>query len=610
MRKFLPVILMLSLLAILTTSASAVGKITVDPNAPGAKKASEETPETDSRLAQKVTYEAKRKPVREILSDLEAMTQVTFKAGVNQKDWQVRDRKMSIFVKDVPLSDLMNSIARVMKFKWERGGTEEARTYRLYMDRKSLLDAESQRLREEERIDKEMKDKREKMFADYDKADKLSPQEMEKLKGENPFLYVAAQSGLVGSLGKFFREAPSAIEALASGQEMTLSAGNLSPMAQQGLLQSITSLSQIQARISRGRGGELPDGLAANIGQVTVELNPHLEAMNSMPINGIMLGEMNMRYGDKHFVLPFINPESNLAKMIGKAMIKSEEEDRPIDDILKESQGGLISLMSDMKKDDSGEPVVEHPEDPALSEKVKLKPPTEKNRLSEIQAALAEASKYAIISDSYGGGQGFVNVTDQEKELKAILEEISNGYHYNWEKRGSVIEFRDRNWFKKRAAQIPDAWLDAWRETLKSTGTLDIADLVQIAALTMEQFNTNVMGDEDLMRNGMAGIIFGNRELLRAYGALTESQQSMLFSEGGLSLRSLSPSQWPQVEKLIKQRNVSYLQSEESDIKLSATRTQRDKQFEYSFTLSTTDALEPVKWSFTTPKYTEPPKKQ
>ena len=91
-------------------SAAAVGKITVDPNVPGAE-AAEDTPKPDTRVAEKITYQAKKKTVLAILTDLTELTGVTLKAGYNTKDWQVRDRKMNIFAKDIPLAQIMNSIA-------------------------------------------------------------------------------------------------------------------------------------------------------------------------------------------------------------------------------------------------------------------------------------------------------------------------------------------------------------------------------------------------------------------------------------------------------------------------------------------------------------------
>ena len=83
-------------LASASHSAAAVGKTTVDPNVPGAESA-DSAPKPDTRVAEKITYQARKKTVLAILTDLTEMTGVTLEAGYNNKDWQVRDRKMNIF---------------------------------------------------------------------------------------------------------------------------------------------------------------------------------------------------------------------------------------------------------------------------------------------------------------------------------------------------------------------------------------------------------------------------------------------------------------------------------------------------------------------------------
>jgi hypothetical protein len=132
------------LLIAFSVSALAVGKVTTDPNAPGAPVQKDtQNDGTDARLAKKLTYSTPMKTVSAILEDLTKSTGIIFRSGYNSKDWQVRDRKMTISVRDVPLSQLMNSMSRVMKFKWERSGAEGEWAYRLYMDRRTLLDAEA-----------------------------------------------------------------------------------------------------------------------------------------------------------------------------------------------------------------------------------------------------------------------------------------------------------------------------------------------------------------------------------------------------------------------------------------------------------------------------------
>ena len=105
---------------------------------------SEATASSDARLAQKVTYEARYVSVQRILEDLTALTGIRFYAGSNTYDWNVRSRKMNIFVKDVKVADLMNPIAHAMKFTWNCSASQGPPTYRLVVDGKFAVAADVQ----------------------------------------------------------------------------------------------------------------------------------------------------------------------------------------------------------------------------------------------------------------------------------------------------------------------------------------------------------------------------------------------------------------------------------------------------------------------------------
>ena len=392
-------LLFLSLIA-LAAPALAVGKVTTDPNAPGAPKP-EEVATTDTRLARKTTYSAMQKTVSSILEDLTKSTGIVFKAGRNNNDLQVRDRKIIIFATDVPLSELMNSISRVMKFKWEKSGNNGEWTYRLYMDRKTLLDAEAQRVREEEKVEAEQAKKRADGFAQYSKLGNLSDADKAKLKTDNPFMYAIATSGsgMGFSMGTFFREVPLAANAIMSGQRLDMNGSALSPAAQASLLRSMQDMKSLESRFGGGRGSNpLPDDLASNMDRVSIKLNKTLEMMRG---TGMLLGDMTVSYDGSETTIPFWDPNSAIAKFIGKAMIQSEEQNRPMDEIMKERQGEFMAaVIGEVKASIGGEPLNEHPDDPALKNKVTLKP--ESNQLPDVEKALAEASKLAVVSDSFG----------------------------------------------------------------------------------------------------------------------------------------------------------------------------------------------------------------
>ena len=97
----------------------------------------------DVRLSRLVTYSAARADASAIVADLSTKTGVTLRAGYNAGDWSVRESKLNVFAKAVPLRDLMNSVARVLKCKWGVGGKEDAPTYRLVADATVVLEGEA-----------------------------------------------------------------------------------------------------------------------------------------------------------------------------------------------------------------------------------------------------------------------------------------------------------------------------------------------------------------------------------------------------------------------------------------------------------------------------------
>lgn len=613
-------LLILSLIA-LGAPALAVGKVTTDPNAPGAPKL-EEVVTIDTRLARKTTYSATQKTVSAILEDLTNSTGIIFKAGRNNKDWQVRDRKMIIFATDVPLSQLMNSISRVMKFKWEKSGKAGEWTYRLYMDRKTLLDAEAQRVREEEKVEAEQAKKRADGFTQYAKLGNLSDADKAKLKSDNPFMYVIATSGsgMGNSMGSFFREVPMAADAIVSGQRLDMNGSSLSPAAQASLLRSMQDMKSLVARFGGGKtSSSLPDDLASNMDKVSIKLNRTLEMAKGMPGAGYLLGDMTVEYQGQQTIIPFIDPNSAMAKMIGKAMIQSEEENRPMNDVMNEHQSEFIATMTnEMKAAVGGEPLNEHPDDPALKDKITLKP--ESQKLADVEKALAEASKLAVVSDSFGGifGMPAGQVPTTQSELKDILDKIGDAFVYNWDKHAAVIELRDRNWFKKRAAQIPEEWLQRWRKELTGTGTLEIDSLAQIAQLTQEQLIANVASDEVLRTSSLLGTIFANRDLLRLYGSLTSDQRAALMSPSGMDLAMLSQDQFAQASNLIQTtvgpdllnsgKPIAIVCERKASDKPAADRTAADKIVGYTFSLMVDGENLGKKCQLSTPQYYPPAK--
>ena len=512
------------ILVVLQGFACAVGKATTDPNA---KVVSRVVAGADE--SQHVTYEAKRKTVVSILADLSRMTGVTLKAGYNDVDWQVRDRRMNVFVKDVPLSELMDSVARVMKFQWsKREDDKGAVSYRLYMDRKSVIGAESARLAEDERVRQRQTKAREKLLSALEKAAKMSGDELETLREESPYLYAASKDGY-GQQLTYLCRLPAVRQAFLAGEQWTGSV------------------------LDSAVGDESARHPSASTSQLLGRSTQALNSSDMSPVGGIvpsLIGSLRSTlYIDEHRSVTstdqFFDPDSEYAKLWGRAYTASDAKE-------KERLTGEMQQAWTTETRDLGEPLYQHQDDAELNAELTVRP--EGKQVADVLKALAESSGFGVVSDAfdrnYPGG-GFVG---GKMRMRAALDKLESDCRDNWERRGRMLEIHSRDWYRKRAAQIPEAQLETWRKAFATKGTLGLEELSQIAALTPEQLALNIDQDEVLEKAAVWESVAGTDDggLLRMYGALDRQQRASILSGGGLSLDLLSDSESAAVQRVIQ----------------------------------------------------------
>ncbi len=426
MRSFLIVALLLGL----SNCILAEGKLISDPNLTANKADVEQ--KNNQRLAQKVTYEAKRKAVVDILNDLSKLTGITFYAGYNNKDWQVRDRRMNIFAKDIPLADLMNSIARVMKFKWSISGEADKSTYRLYMDRKTLLDAECQRAREEQRFNEEQGKKRSDLISNMQKLSDLSPTEIEKLKMQNPYLYGLSVSGVADAITIFSREMSLDTQSMSPDSSIKLDAASLSPYSRKKLQLALQKATGCYLRLNSNPKYSQTD-LSNISNNVKLVLSSHFSLDEAAEVGNYLsfLGMAGIEINGEMISGSFLrDPSQLIAQVEGKALIRSLEgtdSDKAWDEELMAVGSDQIATDFERKVVASiGEEPVEHKIDPELNMKAKLPLYDDYMLLEDAQKLLADAFHISVVSDSFGGYWSPVglNKTD-EVELELYSSEVS-----------------------------------------------------------------------------------------------------------------------------------------------------------------------------------------
>ncbi|MBI2842547.1 MAG: hypothetical protein HYX78_04025 [Armatimonadetes bacterium] len=529
----------------------------------------------DVRLDQKVTYQAKGQPLYRVLDELTEKVKVNLDCGKNSNDWQVRDRKVTIFVKDMPLKDLQKALAELLHFTWARGtDDEENYTYRLFQDLKQRK--EEERLREQDaqaEVKREM-ERRRTAIREIEKLESLSPEEIEKLKSDSPYLYILAKEPIGKALVQMLRSMPDLRAALIEGREATISLGGAPPQtleAARGVVRGFDSMRQRIDPSSHSR-----DGLADNIADARIRVNHRIaEAHSTTAEHRAILGTVEINAsGGQSIDLPFMDQNSPVTNAFGKAMIGM------LDGMPKESVGPQMeqemksAILDQLQAENPVEPL---PDDPELEEKVKLdlKPVVEQ---PDVLEEIAKKSSLQILSDHFVHKP--LSVPNREDKLGSLLRMAASLYEKRITKTGSLVVFEDRKWFEKRAWEVQEDWLEHWRAAF-SKGTLGFEDLVDIACLTDEQINNTIQLDREL--RSVAATVRPNRHVLRFYATLSEGQQQSLISAEGLDSTLLTAEQWPHFDYLVSRLDEDKLRP---DTQLAMSLTGSEQERRYTFHLN------------------------
>lgn len=531
-----------SLVFLLFASAQScvAEKITVDPNA--GPPLVEQSSDTDQRLAQKVTCEHWHTPVKIILEDLTKKTGVVLHSGYTKQDWQVRDRRMNVFVKDVPLSNLMNSIARVMKFKWSKNSDVNPPTYRLIADRKLIGDLQAKSSKLEVALKQEALRRRTKLVDTFDKLAGALPEEIEELKSRNAYLYKCAETGFAHLASRIFAEIPEAKYAFIAGKNVCPPMSLLSPETQE-LAGEVIARHWPYKITSR----KLPPDYKTRTGEGTLRLQSSTNRLEEF--GRIYCGSGDLEAGW------FENPDSRSVQLSYRgSLVYKEQGDSGYGTLCQEQAQEESSATMESKRElDSYrvvDPLVEHPDEPDLHKKVDLEKQWKKLDPDEMSGrgqggwlrirrgefkAIARASGFGVVSDSFAWADsiGVFDRTSTDKELGEVLDSFAQFHLCNWEKHGRILEFRSRGWFYRRSSQIPDEWLECWRGLIKRTGTLPLDEYAHVLTLEHDQIVENLWYDKVLapVAEFAAGSV-DNQGLMRFYLRLDSNQKRMLFGDG------------------------------------------------------------------------------
>lgn len=515
-------------------------------------------------LDTKITYEARRKTISAVLEDLSSMSGVQLRAGLNKKDWQVRDRKVYIFAKEQPLSALMASISHVLKFKWRKSESEQGVIYRLYQNRNEMNALMMKQAEEDERIREKQKELREAVLDKLHAVSEYSEADLEQLKEEDPYLYFLNETGVAKSLDQFLTSSPEARDAFINGQGLSISSSDLSGESKDALVQVVRDLWS-EASVTANRDSfyskpvlpddmlpQLLDNIAININSDSdtqakyrgrVEPDTSTLGLVTFLLPGNHLDPNVNRTG---LAVELYRPDSIKAKFLGNCGIAAlEHPGTPFiklqEDIL--AANGIPTpeeIQKDRGLDEMGDPIDKKEPDPALDVTVDIPKDAKKPLTYEtVNAIIAGTTSFAIVCDSFGK-PAKCRFSSGKTTVNKILENAQLDLNSNWWHVGNVIELRDRMWLKKRSLQIPEEWLDRWRADLKDSDGLSLETVAEICTLSQPQYDANIACDETL--NSSSAIrqnYIANKDILGFYARLDPRSKKQLTRSEGLDINQL-----------------------------------------------------------------------
>ncbi len=602
-------------------------KITVDPNAPGAATPKEIAVAADSRLSQKITYHVQRRAVRDILQDLSDMTGVKLIAGASKNDWPVRDRKMNIFVRETKLSDLMNSVARVMKFKWTSSEDLKPPVYRLIVDRKDAIAADMRKQQAEEKSENYWRARRQEWVDIIMRDGTMTPSQVEATRETDPVFYRYARGGHIRALHALFTEVPEAKNRFAEGRNFRISTDKLSEDTHQLIYQAANEFKKF---MQRGRwpiigfADEMKPEQEFDVAYIRLDVGSFTPNWRWGLMSHKSTGYFHVSRGSwDPEIVDLKDKNSELAKALCERenIIIDTDERGPADDLFNTR---VPKMRAEFTKEEEelypSEPLEDQSDTPELSEVVRLKMPDREAEegvraycrdVADFQGALADATGMGIVSDSWISVRGD-RPENQEATLRDLLVKFSKSFNYNWRQSGELLEFRHRKRWKNRLTQIPDGWVDEWRSNTRKNGVLSLEDLASISTLNYYQAEESLKADEVLglgsLYDQVLSILDGNLNLqwLRLYNSLTPSLRTLLTERNGVNGFMLTQDQWK-----LGQVMFDRIGSSRGDALFRLERVPHEKELIYRFReIDTESGEEDRTWEITLPRYTPPPEKQ
>jgi hypothetical protein len=478
----------------------------------------------DPRLAREVTCALKATALSDLCDQLRTQTGIQLTAGRS-----VADEKVTVFVKDMPVRELMRQLSRAFGYTWLRSGQatadrrqptapnaerptpNAAYRYELAQDLKSQLLEEELRNQDLHAamlaLDQQM--------AAYQPYLNLSMDElkMRLARGAPP------RSGGPGSeknllqklrynwgvVKAYHRLAPAQHLALLNGEQLEFSSDapdplrRLPPEWRQGLLESsFMTLFNLPPAIAGSLTGKYPP-------ETPVAQLPGAMPTVSLRVDRSELGQLALMVGSGLYFDSDPTARTGMGLAEPLAVGRNPSATKPDN----------ASANHERRKEPFFQRTVSFRPAPSCPRFApKAKPPSEEKRSSfaplnslgqfgpepphvstaDVWEAVHRATGLNILADSHSRFYPVPPVTVERRPLFEGLCQVADALGVRWKKEGDFLVCRSASFFWDKLKEVPNRYLARWRENKVKQRGLPLEDLLEMAALSEQQLNSATVG--------------------------------------------------------------------------------------------------------------------
>jgi len=544
----------------------------------------------DKRLDKKVTLAVNHVKLEEVAKNLSEQSGITIKAGAGTRDWKVREQKVSIHGRDVPLSKALDQVTKLLGYCLSREGKEGEWTYIIWQDKKGRdLEAEMLNAQREEAAQRVAKSRQGTIDVAKD-ALKMSPEDALKQRDKNPVLaYMGGTKtgrGFAGFLSYFQANFPTEYDLMLRGKRVYVPLTGLPPNMQQAMNDILSGGMADAIKKAIDLEKKNPNDVVPDLTPYQFVFQPASEEsgpdVESLGFGGVAfltgLGPdgkpFNTQYGGgiPMSVCALTDPDSALGKMISDGLI-SVEQGMSLNDMNKSIQERANNNPEFLAEALAHESPTEKdpPTDPELTREVEIKDVlngagaksfigSDGDKLQgKMLAEISRATGYPVFKESFGQEMVVLGlfVRPGKQPLYKVLIGIEKA-GCTWARDDGILRIRPSNWALLRSYEIPGSFIAQYKSLLETNGQFTLDDVAGIASsLTDGQIDHSFVSDPDLSFLGSAlggGQGGGPRSILRFYASLTSEQRGAIAVEPGLAFDQLTDAQWEHLSQFVADR--------------------------------------------------------